>query len=93
MLLILKVTVIHGSIKPCDQFSSSDPASICTTNGSYSKTIVPKPFPCILFATFYVTDIMKVDENEQNIQLSTRIHRAWNDTRLTYWFTESNKPT
>ena len=88
---IFKCSFIHA-MQFCEDIESNGPAQICTNFANYSKTQFPQPFPCLLDVLLDVQDIIKIDENEQTIQLIVKITKAWNDTRVSLKFNEENKP-
>ena len=90
--LIFVFKTVYATIPFCDNVSVNDPVKMCTTYRNYSKSTFPQPSPCFIETYVEIFDIKEVDENRQTIELVVRLQWLWNDTRLTFKFTDQNKP-
>ena len=86
------VKLVFAALPICNEISDPKSPTICAKFANYSKTDFPHPSPCHIVTIIKVLDIIKVDTNEQTVQLVVKVNNWWTDYRIVFNFTESNKP-
>ena len=95
----VNIWIIFGFMKTvvatlpiCNEITDPKFPTICAKFANYSKATFPHPSPCHIKTIINVLDIIKIDTNEQTIDLVVKLNKWWTDKRIAFNFTESNKP-
>ena len=71
-----------GMIVPCQDSVESKVCFLVEKQEDYVPTISPKPYPAIVDISFFITDVVQVNDEKQTVTLMMKLFLSWIDTRL-----------
>ena len=82
ILILIIARCCQGVIVPCQDSVESKVCFLVEKQEDYISTLSPQPYPTIIDISFYITDVVQVNDESQTVTLMMKMFLSWVDSRL-----------